>query len=138
MKAVAKGSFTVKMTPHPWHEANGGESAVDHSLGRFTLDKQYQGDLEATGDGQMLSAGSPSTSAVYVAIEKVTGSLQGRKGSFVLYHTGIMNRGVPELTITVAPDSGTGDLTGLGGSVTIQIADGKHSYEFAYSLATVQ
>jgi hypothetical protein len=138
MKAVAKGSFTVKMTPHPWHESNGGESAVDHSLARFTLDKQYQGDLEATGDGQMLSAGSPSTSAVYVAIEKVTGSLQGRKGSFVLYHTGIMNRGVPTLTITVAPDSGTGDLTGLSGSLTIQIADGKHSYEFAYSLATIQ
>ncbi len=138
MKAVAKGSFTVKMTPHPWHESNGGESAVDHSLARFTLDKQYQGDLEATGDGQMLSAGSPSTSAVYVAIEKVTGSLQGRKGSFVLYHTGIMNRGVPTLTITVAPDSGTGDLTGLSGSLTIKIADGKHSYEFAYSLATIQ
>ena len=135
MTTTAKGAFTVKMSPQAW-----SEGSVDHSLGRFLLDKQYQGDLEATSQGQMLSAGSGAqgSSGAYVAIEKVTGTLQGRKGSFVLYHTGIMNRGVPDLTITVAPDSGTGDLTGVSGDLTIQIADGKHSYEFAYSLATTQ
>ena len=86
----------------------------------------------AAGDGK------PGSSGVYVAIERVTGSLHGRKGSFVLYHTGIMNKGLPTLTIAVAPDSGTGELTGLGGSLNIIVADGKHSYEFAYTLATIQ
>jgi Protein of unknown function (DUF3224) len=135
MTTNAKGSFDVKMTPQTW-----SESGVDHTLGRFMLDKQYHGDLEATSQGQMLSAGTgeKGSSGVYVAIEKVTGSLNGRKGSFVLYHTGIMNRGVPELSIKVVPDSGTGEFTGLAGSMTIAILDGKHSYEFAYSLVTVQ
>lgn len=135
MTTNAAGTFTVKMTPQTW-----SESSVDHTLGRFLLDKQYHGDLEATGEGQMLAAGDgkPGSSGVYVAIERVTGSLQGRKGSFVLHHTGIMNKGLPTLTIAVAPDSGTGDLTGLGGTLNISIADGKHSYEFAYTLATIQ
>lgn len=136
MTSQAKGPFEVKMTPQPWSES----SSADHTLGRFLMDKQYHGDLEASSTGQMLSAGTgeKGSSAVYVAIEKVTGSLQGRTGTFALYHIGIMNRGVPSLTITVVPDSGTGDLTGLAGSMTIQIQDGKHSYEFAYTLATVQ
>ena len=135
MTTNATGIFTVKMTPQTW-----SESSVDHTLGRFLLDKQYHGDLEATGDGQMLAAGDgkPGSSGVYVAIERVTGSLHGRKGSFILVHNGIMNRGVPSLTISVSPDSGSGELTGIGGTMNIIIADGKHSYEFAYTLATIQ
>ena len=135
MTTTAKGAFTVKMTPQAW-----SEGSVDHSLGRFLLDKQYQGDLEATSQGQMLSAGSGAqgSSGAYVAIEKVTGTLQGRKGSFVLYHVGIMNSGVPELNINVVPGSATDDLHGLAGAMIIKIADGKHSYEFSYTLATIQ
>ena len=135
MATQSTGTFTVKMTPQTW-----SENSVDHRLGRFLIDKQYHGDLEATGEGQMLAAGDgkPGSSGVYVAIERVTGSLHGRKGSFVLYHTGIMNKGLPTLTIAVAPDSGAGELTGLGGTMNIIIADGKHSYEFAYTLATIQ
>jgi len=135
MTTHAAGTFTVKMTPQTW-----SESSVDHTLGRFLLDKQYHGDLEATGEGQMLAAGDgkPGSSGVYVAIERVTGSLQGRKGSFILVHNGIMNRGVPSLTISVSPDSGTSELNGLSGTMTISIADGRHSYEFAYALATIQ
>jgi uncharacterized protein DUF3224 len=134
MVTQAKGTFEVKMTPQAW-----SEPPVEETLGRFLLDKQYHGDLEATSQGQMLSAGtSEKGSAGYVAIEKVTGTLQGRSGSFVLQHNGIMNRGVPQLTIAVVPDSGAGELTGLGGTMTIEIADGKHSYEFSYTLATIQ
>jgi hypothetical protein len=135
MEQQAKGGFDVKMTPQSW-----SDSSASHGLGRFMLDKQYHGDLEATGEGQMLTAGEgkPGSSGVYVAIEKVTGKLQGRDGSFVLYHVGIMNRGVPELKISVVPDSGTGELQGLAGAVTIEIANGKHSYDFAYTITTVQ
>ena len=134
METHAKGSFEVKMTPQTW-----SESPVDNTLGRFLLDKQYHGDLEATSQGQMLSGGDVQKgSAGYVAIEKVTGNLQGRTGSFILQHNGIMNRGVPQLTITIVPDSGSGELTGVGGTMAIQIAEGKHSYELTYTLATIQ
>jgi len=135
MTTQAKGAFTVKMTPQAW-----SENSSDHTLARFLLDKQYLGDLEAASTGQMMSAGSGAqgSSGAYVALEKVTGSLQGRKGSFVLYHLGIMNSGVPDLKISVVPGSATDELSGLAGSMTIQIADGKHSYEFAYTLATTQ
>jgi hypothetical protein len=135
MTTQAKGGFEVKMTPQTW-----SESSVDHTLARFSLDKQYHGDLEATAQGQMMSSGSgtPGSSAVYVALEKVTGSLHGRKGSFVLYHVGIMRKGVPELTITIAPDSGTDELTGLAGTLKIDRTDGKHSYELDYTLVTLQ
>ena len=135
MNEKAKGTFDVKMTPQTW-----SENSSDHTLARFMLSKQYQGDLEATAEGQMLSAGdgSKGSSGVYVAVEKVTGKLGGRSGSFVLYHTGVMNRGVPDLCIKVAPGSGTGELTGLSGDLKIVMADGKHSYEFTYSLVTVQ
>ena len=131
MEIKAKGSFEVKMSPQAW-----SDTSTEHGLGRFLLDKTYHGDLEATAQGQMLSAGTgaPGSSGVYVAIEKVTGSLLGRKGSFVLYHLGIMTRGVPQLTISIAPDSATGELTGLTGSVTIAIIEGKHQYELAYTL----
>ena len=132
MTTHATGAFTIKMTPQSWNES-------DQTLGRFLLDKQYSGDLEATSEGQMLSAGTAEKgSAGYVAIEKVTGKLQGRSGTFVLQHTGLMNRGIPELTIIIVPDSGTGELTGLGGTMTLGNADGKKTYDFAYSLATIQ
>ena len=100
------------------------------------IDKQFHGDLEGTSKGQMLSAMTAvKGSAGYVAIEKVSGKLHGRTGTFVLQHSGIMNRGVPQQSVTVVPDSGTGELTGLAGKMNIIIADGKHSYEFYYTLA---
>lgn len=98
-------------------------------------DKQYHGDLEGAGKGQMLAAGEAKNSGVYVAIEKVSGTLNGRTGTFILYHTGVMTRGAPQLSITVAPDSGTGQLAGITGKMMINIApDGKHSYELEYTL----
>jgi Protein of unknown function (DUF3224) len=134
MTTQAKGSFEVKMTPQAW-----SESSADQTLGRFLLDKQYHGDLEATSQGQMLSAGTAEKgSAGYVAIEKLNGTLHGRTGSFVLQHNGVMDRGTPQLTIAIVPDSGTGELQGLAGAMTIQIADGRHSYELAYTLVTIQ
>lgn len=126
--AQARGTFEVKLTP----QTDGGAGA---GLARMTLDKQFHGDLEATSQGQMLSAGTAvQGSAGYVALERVSGTLQGRTGTFVLQHHGLMNRGAPSLTITVVPDSGTGDLTGLAGTMGITIADGKHSYDFDYTL----
>ncbi len=127
---LIKGNFDVKMTPVSEDTADGVP------LGRFLLDKQYHGDLNANSKGEMLTAGSIATgSAGYVAIERVTGNLQGRQGSFALQHTGTMNRGAPTLSINVVPHSGTSQLTGLAGSMNILIADGKHSYEFDYSIA---
>jgi hypothetical protein len=102
----------------------------------MSIDKQFYGDLEATSKGEMLSAGTAvKGSAGYVAIERVSGTLHGRGGTFVLQHNGTMTRGAPQLTITVVPDSGTDQLMGLAGSMAIQIADGKHSYDFEYTLA---
>jgi len=123
----ASGTFEVKMSPQE----------ADMSVGRMTIDKQFQGDLVGTSQGQMLMAGSESVknSAGYVAIEKVTGALNGRRGSFYLQHNGVMTRGAGELTITVIPDSGTDQLVGLRGKMNIIIAEGKHSYEFEYTLA---
>jgi hypothetical protein len=125
----ATGPFDVKVTPQD-------DQSDDPLLTRMTLDKTYHGDLEATAKGQMLAAGTDvKGSGAYVAIEKVTGALNGRTGTFILQHMGTMARNTPELTITVVPDSGTGALTGLSGKVTILIApDGKHSYDFEYTL----
>ena len=104
-------------------------------LGRMSLDKTFSGDLQGTGKGEMLMAGTEiKGSAGYVAIERVTGTLNGRTGTFVLQHTGTMNRGAPQLSVTVVPDSGTGQLSGLSGTLNIIIAGGKHSYAFDYSL----
>jgi hypothetical protein len=126
----ASGTFEVKMTPQA-PEANVG----DPTVGRMALDKQFHGDLEGTSKGQMLAVRSDvDGSAGYVAIERVTGTLKGRTGTFALQHSGIMNRGAPSLSITVIPDSGTGQLAGLAGTMTINIADGKHSYAFEYTL----
>ena len=123
----ASGTFEVEMSPQE----------ADMSVGRMTIDKQFQGDLVGTSKGQMLMASSESVknSAGYVAIEKVTGTLNGRRGSFYLQHNGVMTRGAGELTITVIPDSGTDQLVGLRGKMNIIIAEGKHSYEFEYTLA---
>ena len=130
MTTPASGTFEVKLTPQP-----PDENAGDAPIGRMLLDKQFHGDLEAISRGQMLAAGTEvKGSAGYVAMERVTGTLHGRSGTFVLQHTGTMNRGTPQLSITVVPDSGTGELTGLAGSLTIEIADGKHSYGFEYTL----
>ena len=125
----ATGTFEVKMTPQPSDDKGG-----DATMARMSGEKQFHGDLEGTSKVQMLSWGSPQSSAAYVALEKVTGTLKGRSGSFVLQHTGIMTRGTPQLTITVVPDSGTGQLAGLTGKMNIIIANGKHSYEFDYEL----
>ena len=112
------------------------DPAGDPTPGRLLLDKQYHGDLEATAKGQMLAARTEiKDSAGYVAIERVNGSLRGRSGTFVLQHSGTMTRGAQQLSITVVPDSGTGQLTGLAGNLTIKNAEGKHSYEFEYTLA---
>ena len=101
----------------------------------MTIDKQFHGDLEATSQGQMLAArSSVKGSAGYVAMERVSGSLNGLTGTFVLQHSGTMTRGEPSLSVTVVPDSGTGDLTGLSGKMTIDLAAGKHSYVFQYAI----
>jgi hypothetical protein len=102
----------------------------------MSIDKQFHGDLDATSQGEMLSAMSAvEGSAGYVAIERVSGTLHGRSGSFVLQHNATMTRGAPYLNIIVVPDSGTGDLVGLTGSMNIIITDGKHFYEFDYAFA---
>ncbi|MGC2196795.1 MAG: DUF3224 domain-containing protein [Terriglobales bacterium] len=127
--AHATGGFDVKVTP----EALSDKSA-DLTLGRMSIDKQYHGDLDATGKGEMLTAStSVKGSGVYVAIERVTGTLEGRKGGFAMHHTGIKTRGTPELRITVVPDSGTDQLAGLAGTMTIKIDSGKHSYDLEYT-----
>ncbi len=126
----ARGPFDVKLTPRPSDDEN--DVAL---LGRMSIDKRFHGDLEATSAGQMLTAGTAVPgSAGYVAIERVTGTLHGRKGSFTLQHTGTMTRGTPRLSVSVVPDSGTGELTGLAGTMTIEILDGKHFYDLEYSL----
>ena len=125
----ATGSFTVRLDPQT-------NAQADPKLGRMTMEKVFQGDLQATSQGQMLSAATGvQGSAGYVAIEKVAGTLGGSSGSFVLQHMGTMHRGVPQLSVRVIPDSGTGELTGLSGSMDIHVADGKHTYEFDYTLA---
>lgn len=125
----ASGPFDVKVVPQ--EDPNG-----DTSVGRFTLDKQYHGDLEATGKGQMLTASTAvKGSGAYVAIERVMGTLKGREGAFALQHMGTMTQNVPQLTISIVPDSGTGQLKGIAGKMNITIAsDGKHSYDLEYTL----
>jgi len=130
MTIHARGSFEVTLTPQAQDAAEGA------AIGRLSIDKQFHGDLEASSKGQMLAAGTATEgSAGYVAIEQATGTLHGRSGSFVLQHSGTMARGVGQLVITVVPDSGTGELVGLAGEMTITIVDGKHMYDFDYTLA---
>lgn len=130
MNQIAKGEFTVKLQPLAMEGQPEGSR-----LGRLSIDKTITGDLVATTAGQMLSAMTDvKGSAGYVALEQVSGVLHGRRGSFVLQHSGTMNKGAPSLTVTVVPDSGTGELAGLSGQFNIIIAGGRHSYEFTYSL----
>lgn len=125
------GLFTVQMSPQPWPEA----SVPGIAAGRLRLDKQYQGDLQASAHGQMLSAVSGvQGSAGYVAVEFVTGTLLGKAGSFALLHRGVMTRGTPELSVTVVPDTGTEALQGLAGSLHIRIEGGQHFYDFDFTL----
>lgn len=127
----ATGIFDVSLKTLPMDNDPGTQL-----LGRMSIDKQFHGDLEGTSKGQMLTGGTIiKNSAGYVAIERVVGSLKGRKGSFILQHTGAMNRGEPSLVITVVPDSGTDQLEGLKGTMKIDINAGKHSYEIDYILA---
>ncbi len=129
--AKIEGAFEANMSP-----TEAGFTGRDGiQIGRFALDKTYHGALSARGVGDMLSARTAvETSAGYVAIEQVTGELDGRSGSFVLQHTGLMGPDGPSLSIAVVPDSGTGDLTGLRGQMDILIEDGAHRYVFEYSL----
>ena len=130
MKTHASGPFDVKLNPQ-----SSEEDADGTGLGRLSIDKQFHGDLEATSKGEMLSAGtSVKGSAGYVAIERVRGTLQGRTGTFILQHSGTMMRGAPQLAISVVPDSGTGGLEEISGTMTINIVNGKHFYEFDYVL----
>ena len=131
MMTHASGRFDVQLTPLPLHHPAAGVP-----LARLAIDKQFHGDLAATGKGEMLSAGTlVPDSAGYVAIELVTGALHGRSGSFVFQHSGTMNRGAAQLSLTVVPDSGTGELAGLAGTMAIEIQDGAHFYAFDYSLS---
>ena len=125
----ANGTFDVKLVPiAPAHDGEG-------ALGRMSLAKEFRGDLEGTSEGEMLSVMTAvKGSAGYVALERVSGSLHGRTGTFALQHSGTMKRGAPQLSVTVVPDSGTGQLAGLTGSMRIIIDAGKHSYEFDYAL----
>lgn len=129
MTIHASGTFDVKMVPQAQDEKDGA------ALGRFILHKNFQGDLEGTSNGEMLAFNtSVAGSAGYVAMEQVTGKLNGKNGSFALQHNGIMTRGAPQLSVTIVPDSGTGDLAGISGKMEITIADGKHFYELAYTI----
>jgi hypothetical protein len=126
----ATGTFDVKLAV----QAN-DEYPEGTALGRRSIDKRFHGDLDATSKGEMLSAGTKAPgSGVYVAIERVEGTLDGRRGTFVLHHTGLMARGTPSLSVSVAPDSGTGELAGLTGAMRIIIEGGQHSYEFDYAI----
>jgi hypothetical protein len=130
LASSAAGTFDVDLKPA------GPEDRTEGSvLGRMSFDKRYHGDLEAVARGQMLTAvTSVDGSAGYVAIERVEGALHGRRGAFVLQHSGTVSRGSQQLSISVVPDSATGELAGLSGAMTISIADGVHSYELEYRL----
>jgi hypothetical protein len=130
MKQHATGTFEVRLDPLDLNEVGEGETR-----GRISINKQFSGDLQATSIGEMLSAMTAvKGSAGYVAIERVVGTLQGRRGSFVLQHSGTMNRGEPSLSVTVVPDSGTDELAGLRGSLAITIREGIHCYGLDYEI----
>ena len=129
---TAKGTFDVKITPQASDLAPEGPN-----LGRMSLDKQFHGDLSGAAKGEMITAAGLAVkeSAAYSAVERVVGTLHGKKGGFALQHTGVMNRGTPHLNITVVPDSATGELVGLTGKMDIIIEGKLHSYVFEYELA---
>ena len=126
----ASGNFEVKMNPLETYNRS-----ADAKVSRMSIDKTFEGDLAATSQGEMLSGGSPAEgSAGYVAIERVTGTLHGREGAFLLQHSGTMTPESQGLTITVIPGSGTGELEGIRGEMTIEITEGQHLYELEYTL----
>lgn len=128
---LAQGSFEIAATRQPPYD--GVDGVV---LARTSFVKKFRGDLQASSTVEMLSAGTPTQgSAAYVALERVSGWLAGRQGSFVLTHLGVMTRGEPTLNLAVVPDSGTSGLTGLVGQMVIEIKDGVHFYRFEYSLS---
>lgn len=125
---AATGTFDVKLDTEPLSAA-GGRAGI----GRMSIEKRFAGDLDATSAGEMLAFRSQAAgSAGYVAMETVVGRLQGRQGTFVLQHSSTMDRGAPRQSVTVVPGSGTGELAGLSGSMTIQIEGGRHGYRFEY------
>lgn len=129
----ATGPFEVKLTPQPTDAEDGNPA-----LGRMSLDKRFHGALEAVSEGQMLAVRTAiEGSAGYVAMEIVTGRLDGRRGTFVLQHSSTLTRGEPQQSVTVVPDSGTGELVGLAGRMLIHIDEGKHFYDFEYTLDDV-
>jgi Protein of unknown function (DUF3224) len=122
----AKGMFEVTLKPL---------TAYDETAGRMSIDKVFNGDLAGTSKGEMLTAMTATKgSAGYVAIETFTGTVNGRKGTFMLQHTGVMTRGTPSLTIAIVPDSGTGELAGIAGTMAIDMSGGKHAYDLEYTL----
>ena len=130
MTRHAEGTFDVKTTPLPSDDATTGTP-----IGRFALDKQFHGDLEGASKGEMLGAGNPSKgTAGYVAIEHFTGTLHGHSGSFAVQHIGTMDQGKFLLSVTTVPGSGTGELAGISGTMTIANTAGKHSWTFDYTL----
>ena len=130
MSLHAEGTFEVKNSPLGADDALNGTA-----IGRFALDKQFCGDLEGISKGEMLGAGNPATgTAGYVAIEQISGTLNGLEGSFALQHFGTMEENKFELTVKVVPGSGTGKLTGIAGSMTIAPVNGKHSWKLDYTL----
>lgn len=130
MSTHVSGTFDITMDPQAPYDTAGGVI-----LSRVAISKVYHGALEGLSTVEMLSALAPiEGSAGYVAIERVTGTLQGRAGGFVLQHSGTMTRGKPDLKVSVVPDTGTGELTGIVGLMLIEIIDGKHLYEFDFTL----
>lgn len=130
MKNEARGTFEANMHPEPPHDTSDGIA-----LARVSIDKVFKGDLQGTSVVDMLSAGgSVKGSAGYVAMERVHGILHGKRGSFVLQHVGVMDRGAGTLTVVVVPDTGTGELTGLTGTFSIEVEGGEHRYAFSYAM----
>ena len=128
----ALGTFEVQITPLP-----ADEYADAATVGRMLIDKQFSGDITGTGKGQMLTGmGVVKGSAAYSAIERVSGAVSGRSGTFLLQHTGIMHDGAQSLTITIVPDSGTDALAGIAGTFVLTIEDKVHRYDLSYTLPT--
>ena len=126
----AKGTFEVQLGPLATYN-----QAADAKIGRLSIDKTFVGDIDGSSQGEMLTGGSPAEgSAGYVAIERVTGTVHGLSGSFLLQHSGTMTPSSQRSTITVVPGSGTGELAGIAGTFAIEIEDGKHLYDFEYTL----
>jgi len=130
MQQHASGTFEIKLTPQTDPDGVG-----DKTIGRLSFDKQFSGDLVAHSKGQMLARRTDTPgSAGYVALERVEGTLHGRTGSFALQHLGVMTRGVASLTVSVVPDSGTDELVGIAGTMTITVVDGRHDWTFSYAI----